>query len=135
MNQDLFGQAIAAVMPAIRATGLQKSLCTLSLPSGNQTTTGTPDGTYTPIAGLIDIRCTAPPKRLGTPYPDVLRRQDESRTEIPRHVLLDSYYPAAHTAFLNGAIATVDGTDYILANVDHDSQFQMTRLSVTEVHV
>lgn len=137
MNQGSIAQALKAVMPAIRASGLLVSRCTIQRPSGNQSSSGAPDGLYVPITGLINIACTSPPSASakGMPAAEVRGPADTFATQ-PHHVLLDSYYPAVQDAWLGtatqegGAIATVDGIDYTIIAVEHDSQGQMTRIEI-----
>ncbi len=137
MNQAAIQSLIASVMPTVRASGLLVSLCTIQRPSGNQDASGAPDGLYVPVTGLINIACTSPPSASakGMPAAEVRGPADTFATQ-PHHVLLDSYYPQIQDEWLGtatqegGAIATIDGIDYTLIAVEHDSQSQMTRMEV-----
>ncbi len=137
MNQAGIQALVQSVMPIVRATGLLVSLCTIKRPSGTQDAGGSPNGSYTAVAGLIDIPCTSPPSASakGMPAAEVRGPADTFATQ-PHHVLLDSFYPQIQDEWLGtashegGAIAVVDGIEYTLIAVEHDSQSQMTRLEV-----
>jgi len=138
MNQSL-SYELDAVMPAVRATGLLVSLATFSAPTGATTDNpagalddeGFPTGDYTPIDGLIDIACTAPPLSTGE---GIAAREakglEELMTERPLHVLLDDYYPAVVTGWTAGWCVSIDGIDYDVMGAEPDSQRQMTRVYV-----
>ena len=51
------------------------------------------------------------------------------------HVLLDDYYPAMETGWRSGWRAVIDGTNYDITGIEHDSQYQMTRVGVLLVTV
>ncbi len=131
MNQA-FSYELDGIMPAVIATGLLSSLFTAQSPSTVLGGTGAPDGTYSNVAGLIDIACTAPPLAFG----DTSIRATEMKTlaEIEAagflHVLLDSIYPALKDGWRGGWRAVIDGTDYDIMGVENDSQGKMTRVSV-----
>lgn len=133
MNQVLTSIGIADVMPAALATGLFVSECTIQRPSGTLTSSGAPDGNWTTVSGLSDLRCMNAPRN---PQAAVItadeRRGDHdiiARTEY--HCLLESHYPTIQENWR----AVVDGSAYDIAGVEHDSQAQMTRLRLRKAVV
>ncbi len=133
MNQGL-RLDIAGVMPLVKASGLLVSLCTIKQPSGTLGATGTPDGTYSDVAGLVAIPCTAPPLSDKITAVEIKNIEDTLAVQ-PLHVLLDDYYPTINAGVSAGWIAVIDGTTYDLLGAEHDSQKQMTRLSVRLANV
>ncbi len=131
MNQQI-SYELDAIMPAVIDTGLLVSLFTAQEPSTVLGGTGAATGTYADVAGLVGIACTAPPYAFG----DAAIRATEMKTlsEIESagflHVLLDSIYPALDAGWRGGWRAVIDGTDYDIMGVEHDSQGKMTRVSV-----
>lgn len=117
---------IASVVPAAVNTGRFVSLCTIQQPSGTFGASGAPDGTFTNVAGMVNIACmSAPVSNLR-----IIATEEKTLAEIlatkPRHVLLAGYYPTIQTNYR----AVVDGTAYDILGVESDSQAQMTRLMV-----
>ncbi len=143
VTQDAIRAAVQSVMPYVRATGLLVSLCTIKRPSGTQDAGGSPNGSYTAVAGLIDIPCTSPPSASakGAPSAEVRGPADTFATQ-PHHVLLDRCYPQIRDEWMGtashegGAIATISSppdfvaTDYTLIAAEQDSQGEMTRLEI-----
>lgn len=137
MKQGLEGD-IAAVMPAVRATGLLSSLCTItrfpaddpaSFDAGGAPVAGIE---YQPVSGMIDIPCTAPPlMTTDRVQASELRALRQITAEDSRHVLLNGYYPTIR----DDDRAVIDGAAFEIANVEHDSQKQMTRLAVQVVTI
>ena len=119
---------IEAVMVEAVDTGLFVSLCTLQAPSGVFTASGSPDGLYVAVAGLVDIPCIAPPLQAGE-----TRTLAEIEASDMQRVLLAGYYPTIDEGWRNGWQAVVDGVAYILFGVRGDSQSQMTELTVKRV--
>ncbi len=131
MNQQI-SYELDAIMPAVIDTGLLVSLFTAQEPSTVLGGTGAATGAYADVAGLVNIACTAPPYAFG----DASIRATEMKTlaEIEAagflHVLLDSIYPALDAGWRGGWRAVIDGTNYDIMGVEHDSQGKMTRVSV-----
>lgn len=139
MNQTAnIAAALAAVMPAVRASGLLSSLCTIERPTTAQGFSGSPDGSYEAVAGLSSIACRIAPMSEGSPSATEQRASDETKSEEPKHVLLDAYYPTVRTAWLGdpsngtlgGARAVIDGQPYTILGVEPDGSYQMTRMAV-----
>jgi hypothetical protein len=133
MRQDL-DLDIAGVMAAVRDTGLLSSLCTITRSPAIFNAAGAedPSAPYVAVAGLVDIPCTAPPlMATDRMQASEIRALRQIKAEDTRHVLLDAYYPA----ILDTDRALIDGTEFEIANVEHDSQKQMTRLAVERVTI
>lgn len=137
MNQNVQID-LAAVMPAVRATGLLRSLCTIQTPPESDTFDAggamDPDTPWDDLTGHVDLPCMAAPLQQGdTVSPDETRSMAEILARTPKHVLLDGYYPE-----LDGKTeyrAVVDGVAYNITKAESDSQAQMTRLAVELVTI
>jgi|SRR5882724_6927820 len=127
MNQAAIQSAVAGVMPLVRATGLLVSLATFQAPTGNQDSSGSLDGTFANVAGLVNIPCTAPPANVGSITASVNRTPPQFLAYGSKHCLLDNYYPAVEGGAAAGWRAVIDGTNYTLMGAESDSQHQMTR--------
>lgn len=133
MNQEM-ALGIADVMPAVRASGLLVSLCTITVPPGVSDNGGAPDpnAPYTNLPGHIDLPCISSPLVAGDfPALEEVKSMTEILTKNMRHVLLDSYYPDIETIHR----AVVDGVEYDIITSEADSQSQMTRLAVQKVTI
>ncbi len=140
MYQGL-SQELNAVMPAALETGLfTTTLCTVQLPSGNIGPSGAPDGTFTDLAGVVDVQCmSAPPSSARIQATDVKSLQEVMNLGL-RHVLLSGYFPQIVPATAAGARAVmktfddfgtlVDTTNYDILGAEADSQIAMTRLEI-----
>lgn len=133
MNQGLTLD-LAGVMPAVRATGLLSSLCTITRSPEDFDDGGAPIAAtaYVPVTGLVDIPCTAPPLLASDRVArQELRSEDQVQSETVLHVLLDDYYPDIITTDR----AVVDGVEYNIANAESDSQKRMTRLALERITI
>ncbi len=139
MNPNLIRQAIAKVMPAVRRTGLQRSLATFEAPVQDFSSGMLPDN-WLPVSGLVDIHC-----QLG-PETDMRVVANEQRTNplitsTNLHRLeLDALYPTIEDGWRGKNITvpvpwrvSVDGKPYMITGVENDSQAQVTRLCVKDV--
>jgi hypothetical protein len=125
---------IAGVMPAVRATGLLSSLCTITRFPEAFDEGGAPIAAtaYEPVTGMVDIPCTAPPLQAADRIARAeVRTEAQVQSEESLHVLLDDYYPDIR----NTDRAVVDGVAYNIANVERDSQKQMTRIALEKVSI
>lgn len=123
---------IAAVMPAVLATGLLSSLCTITVSTDTFDAGGAPvaSAAYVPVAGMVDIPCTAPPLMTNDRMvASEVKRLEEIRSEDSRHVLLGGYYPA----ITDEHRALIDGVEFDIVNTEWDSQKVMTRIAVERV--
>ena len=130
MNQNLIAEEIQAVMPAVIATGLLVSLFTAQAPTGALDASGVPTGAFADVAGLVDIRCTAPPTSEAKITATEAKQLFQIGSSEDRHVLLDAYYPTLDAGWRAGWRCVIDGTIWDLLGVEHDSQFQMSRVSI-----
>lgn len=120
---------VAAVMAQVRATGLLISRATFQDQTGGTGPTGFPLNTYTPVDGLIDIKCMDAPRDTGEGFSvDEGKAQPQILSRGERHILLDAYYPAAKDVWRNGGNVVIDGVTYDLLGVEPDSQRQETRV-------
>lgn len=126
MNQSLLGGELANVMREAIATGLFVSAFTAQSRSTTLGVTGVPNSAWVNIAGLVSVVCM---KSFGRGSQETSRTGDVD-AKVGPHVLLDSYYPAAVTAWRAGARALVDGVAYNIVGAEHDSQSRMTRVFV-----
>jgi hypothetical protein len=127
MNLSLAGD-IAAVMPMVIASGLLRSLCTITVPPDVFDEGGAPDPSaeYEPLAGHSDIACMkAPIDASETKTLDEILSRNLSR------VVLDAYYPDIETRMR----AVIDGIEHDIVGVESDSQHQYTRLTVSKVEI
>jgi hypothetical protein len=122
-------------MPEVIATGLLVSLFTAQMPSGNLGPSGAPDGLYIDVAGLVNIRCTAPPPSdARIQATEIKQLADISAAEM-HHVLLDAWYPALDNGWRDGWRCVVDSVAYDIMGVESDSQMRMTRVMIKLVTV
>lgn len=139
MNSVLLLKSIPNVMARAVATGLFVSICTIKAPTGGVTGAGQPTGLYVAIAELSNIACMAPPQSTGHIEADETKTEESIMSGNYDHVLLDGYYGQAVTGFPSGFDSTcqanVDGLDYDILGVEHDSQSQMTRMLVRAVGI
>jgi hypothetical protein len=126
VNQSLTLE-LDGIMAAALATGLFVSSCTITeLPSPiTLGPSGAPTDAYVNVTGMVGIQCMKAPLMVNNlKMDDETRRVEHILTEADEHVLLASYYPLITTK--NRAV--IDGVDYIIMAVEHDSQGKMTRL-------
>ncbi len=82
------------------ASGLFVSLCTAQMPSGSVTPYNQPDGTYTDVAGLVNIQCMKAVLAMNTIDATEVKALSDIMSESFWHVVRwNGYYPAF---FLNG---------------------------------
>src|SRR5262245_30048248 len=136
MNQDLIARAIQAVMPAVRESGLLVSLATFQLPDG-LTDGGFVSSNYADIAGLVDIPCMVAPFGTSDTISNTNEQKGQEEQESKRefHAILDNYYPAAETAWRDGARIVIDGNPWDVIGVEFDSQHQMTRVRISNTTI
>ena len=121
---------LAQVMPEAVATGLFSSLFTAQQPSGVLDATGAPNGVWVPIAGLVNIACTAPPPSTARIQATEVRDLQEILSLQMKHVLLQGYYPSLMSASDKNWNALIDGIAYDIMGAESDSQKEMTRVEV-----
>jgi|SRR5215472_3065497 len=135
MNQQTIQFDLNAIMPEVIATGLLVSRFTAQAPSGNLGSTGAPDGTFVNVAGLVSIRCTAPPTSDARIQATEIKQLADIAAAEMHHVLLDAWYPALDNGWRDGWRCVVDGVAYDIMGVESDSQTRMTRVQIRLVTV
>lgn len=134
MTQGAAGiqQNVKQVMPQATSEGTFVSLCTIQQPDNVFTDSGFPSGTFVNIAGLVNIPCMKAPLSMLRIGATEIKRVDSIESLEPSHVLLNAYYPAIPqvTPTRPSLRAIVDGINYEVMGVEHDSQLQMSRLTV-----
>lgn len=134
MNQSL-SYEFAAVVPAVRATGITPSLCTIQQPDGNLIDAGQPSGNFVNVPGLVNLVCMSAPMSEARLQATDVRALEDIQSFVPHHVWLAGYYPQIQSYAENGAQAVIDGKTYLLLGAETDSQMQTTRLSIRETSV
>lgn len=134
MNQS-FAPEIAAVMPAVIATGLLNSLMTVQAPDGNLGPSGAQSGVFVEVPGLSNIRCNDAVQSINNIDPTELKDLAEIMDKAPRHVTLDAVYQSLVDGWRNGWRAVVDGVVYDIIGAENDSQLTHTRVEVVLVSV
>lgn len=136
MNQGILID-IESVMPAAVATGLFVSIATFQQPDGIMDDAGQPSGNFITVAGLEAVACMNAPLGIGTISATEVSALEEIASKGLKHILLDGYYPEAtpDDQIPTNWRAIIDGVTYDVIGVEHDSQFQMTRLEVELVQV
>lgn len=129
MNQSL-SYEFAAVVPAVLATGLCDSFCTIQLPDGILTDAGQPSGVFAPVAGLVGLIVMSAPQTDARIQAAEVKSIENIQTFSPRHVWLAGYYPIIEGLVTQGAQAVIDGTAYDLLGAEADSQFRTTRIAI-----
>lgn len=133
MNQGL-AYEIAAVMPAATLTGLFSSLCTIQQPDGALIGAGQPSGTFTNVAGLVNIPCVDAPPSIARVQATEVKAIAEIMSIGLRHILLNGYYANIIGGNLSatglGWRAIVDGITYDILGAEADSQLTQTRLDL-----
>lgn len=120
------------VMEELRASGLLSSLCTITRFPEDFDAGGAPIAAtaYDPVSGLVDIPCSAPPiLAIDIVNASEMRMGRQVEAKDSRHVALDNYYPEIR--FSDRAL--IDGAEYAITNVEHDSQRRYTRLAIERV--
>ena len=129
MNQQLTYE-LAAVMPMAIETGMFTSLCTIQSAPVINDTTGAATGAFTPVAGLTNLPCTAPPvSSAKIAATEVKALQEVLELEV-HHILLNGFYPAIRTYWKSGANCVIDGLTFDIIGTESDAHYKMTRLMV-----
>ncbi len=127
--------AVSQVRPAVTAAGLDVSLATFQSLDIAQGSTGNPVGTYTDVAGLVNIPCMDAPLAPGTISALEAKALAEIESKGIRHVSLAGYFPAVVTGWPMGWRAVVDGIVYDVLGAEADSQNSQTRVKLQLVTV
>ena len=134
MTQGAAGiqQNVKRVMSEAIKEGTFVSLCTIKQPDNVFTDSGFPSGNFVNMAGLVNIPCMKAPQSMLRIGANEVKAVVGNESIEPSHVLLNGYYPAIPqvTNSRPALQAIVDGIAYEVMGVEHDSQFQMSRLTV-----
>lgn len=139
MNQSL-AYEFSQVVPAVVASGLPVSLCTIQEPTGALTADGSPDLTSGPnhdgfvnVAGLANLICMDAPSSITRISAKEAKTQTEIESSNSDHCWLAGYYPqiAENTQWR----AVVDGVRFDILGAECDSQRKMTRLNLQVARV
>lgn len=143
MNQNLLNQ-VYQVMPAVKATGLMRHLCTIQQPDGVFDAAGAPSGVFVDVLGLILIQCMDAVPSTSNIMATEAKELPQIASKGLRHVALDNYYPTVISGWPDGWRAVVsddiDGVPlnpivYDIMGVEPDSQRSQTRLMLQLVTV
>ncbi len=126
------GIALSQVVPAVLASGLARSFCTIQAPDGLLVDAGQPSGTFVDVAGLVGIKCMNAPHRDAGISAEEKKTDSDIQTFSPRHVWLAGYFPQLEDGVQFGWRAVIDGDIYDLLGCEADSQGYTTRISVTQ---
>lgn len=129
MNQSL-SYEFAAVVPAVIATGITDSLCTIQVPDGNLVDAGQPSGVFVNVAGLVNLVVMSAPLSELRLQANEVKQLEDIQSFAPRHVWLAGFYPTIQDYAEKGAQAVIDGAVFDLLGSEVDSQFQTTRIAV-----
>jgi cytochrome bd-type quinol oxidase subunit 1 len=135
MLQNLVSVLVQQVMPQAVATGLFVSLCTAQAPAGTKTPYGQPDGTFSNVAGLVNIPCMDSVLATGTIEATEVKELQDIMSKAFRHVVLNGWYPQFIPGAAIGWRVIVDGIVYDLLGAEQDSQSSQTRLKLQLVTV
>lgn len=130
MNQGVLAYSLAAVVPAVLATGLCVSLCSIQLPDGGLMQAGQPSGLYLPVPGLTNIPVMSAPSSEARIQATEVKTTEDTQSFAPKHVWLAGYFPQIEDMAVRGAQAVIDGIAYDLLAGETDSQNQTTRISI-----
>lgn len=116
-------------------TGRFVSLFTATQPPTTQGPTGNLIGDWTPIAGLTNIPCTAPPPLVSRIQAGEKRNPREILNSEFKHVLLSAWYPQLKDGIASGWRCTIDGEVYLPLGAESDSQMTQTRVHIALVQL
>lgn len=131
MALQSLGYEIAAVMPAVRAEGLDVSLITIQQADGTLDAAGAPSGNYVNVAGLVLLKCQAAPPSMARIQATEVKALAEITALQLKHVLMDGCYPQIQANMR----AVLNGVAHDIMGAESDSQAQMTRLTLRLVQV
>jgi hypothetical protein len=120
-------------------SGLLSATCTIQTPTGGVTSSGAPNNTWSPVAGLTAIACQCAVPSANAVQATEAKALMEIMARQIRHVLLDGFYPALKQLKDAGqvqALITLPGDStytYEVLGAEDDSQGQMTRFECQKV--
>ena len=122
-------------MPQAVSGGTYQSFFTLQTLDQTQGPTGNPVGTWSKVAGVVNIACQDAPPSIARIQATEVKAVSEIMSKGMRHVLLDRCFPDAINWSSYGYRCIVDGVTYDLLGAENDSQLTQTRLDMQLVTV
>lgn len=131
MNQNVLGYTMQAVVPAVLATGLCVSLCTIQQPDGVLIDAGQPSGNFVNCEGLVDMPCMSAPMSEARIQASEQKGLEDIQTFAPRHVWIAAWCPQLDDiGTTDGWQAVIDGVAFDLLGAESDSQSKSTRIAI-----
>ena len=128
--QQTIDYAVSQIMPQAQLAGTFISLATFQSLDGGQGPTGNPPGTYTNVAGLVNIPCMDAPPSIARIQATEMKDVAEILSKGLRTVLLDTCFTGAPNWSANAYRVIVDGVVYDLLGAENDSQLTQTRCNL-----
>ena len=135
MNQAGLNYSLANIMPQANIAGMFPSLATLQTLDQTQGPTGNPVGTWSNVAGVIDIPCKDAPASIARIQATEMKDVAEIMSTGLRHVLLNQCFINAPNWAAMAARLVVDGFTYEVLGAENDSNTIQTRVDLQLVQL
>lgn len=135
MNQAGLNYSLANIMPQANIAGMFPSLATLQTLDQTQGPTGNPVGTWSNVAGVIDIPCKDAPASIARIQATEMKDVAEIMSQGLRHVLLNQCFINAPNWAAMAARLVVDGFTYEVLGAENDSNTIQTRVDLQLVQL
>ena len=135
MNQAGLNYSLANIMPQANIAGMFPSLATLQTLDQTQGPTGNPVGTWSNVAGVIDIPCKDAPASIARIQATEMKGVAEIMSQGLRHVLLNQCFINAPNWAAMAARLVVDGFTYEVLGAENDSNTIQTRVDLQLVQL
>lgn len=135
MNQAGLNYSLANIMPQANIAGMFPSLATLQTLDQTQGPTGNPVGTWSNVAGVIDIPCKDAPASIARIQATEMKDVAEIMSKGLRHVLLNQCFINAPNWAAMAARLVVDGFTYEVLGAENDSNTIQTRVDLQLVQL
>ena len=135
MNQAGLNYSLANIMPQANIAGMFPSLATLQTLDQTQGPTGNPVGTWSNVAGVIDIPCKDAPASIARIQATEMKDVAEIMAKGLRHVLLNQCFINAPNWAAMAARLVVDGFTYEVLGAENDSNTIQTRVDLQLVQL
>ena len=122
-------------MPQAVSGGTYQSFFTLQTLDQTQGPTGNPVGTWSNVAGVVNIACQDAPPSIARIQATEVKAVAEILAKGMRHVALTKCFLDATMWAGMAARATVDGITYEVLGAENDSQLTQTRVDLQLVTV
>lgn len=127
--------ATGTLMSHAQLPGTFASLATFQSPDSGQGSTGNPPGTYSNVAGLVNVPCMDAPPSMARIQATEVKEVAEILSKGLRSVLLNQCFTDAPNWSGKAYRVLVDGVAYDLLGAENDSQGVMTRCNLQLVTV